>query len=93
MLAVNLFKSLWISESTFEILLLTFVTFVGSDIPVPVIKQVLLSKTSVTVYNLFDAGSKVSVILSPHWVPSARVSCVVTLSPILNMFVSWVVNL
>ena len=58
-LAVNLFKSECISESTFEILLLTFVIFVGSDIPVPVIKQVFLSKTSVTMYILFDDGSQI----------------------------------
>ena len=74
MFAVNLFKSECMSESTFEILLLTFVIFVGSDIPVPVIKQVFLSKTSVTMYILFDAGSKEEVILSPHCVPSANVS-------------------
>ena len=42
------------SESTFEILLDTLVIFVGSFIPDPFIKQVLLSKTSVTTYNLFE---------------------------------------
>ena len=62
------------SESTFEILLLTFVTFVGSVIPVPVIRHVFLSKTSVTMYILLDAGSKEEVISSPHCVPSANVS-------------------
>ena len=66
MFAVNLFKFGCMSESTFEILLLTFVIFLGSFIPLPLIKQVLLSKISVTTYNLFDAGSKDSVILSPH---------------------------
>ena len=93
MLAVNLLRSLWISESTFEILLDTLVIFLGSFIPAPFIKQVFLSKTSVTTYNLFDAGSNVSVILSPHWVPSDKVSWVVILSPILRMLVSWVSNL
>ena len=93
MFAVKVFKFSWISESTFEILLLTFVTFVGSEIPVPEIKHVFSSKTSATVYNLFDAGSKVSVNLSPHCVPSAKVSWVVILSPILNILVSWVTNL
>ena len=82
-----------ISESTFETLLLTLVTFVGSDIPVPDIKHVFLSKTSVTTYILFEAGSKISVNLPPHWIPSAKVSCVVILSPILRIFVSWVTNL
>ena len=65
----------------------------GSFIPLPFIKQVLLSNTSVTTYNLFDAGSNVSVILSPHWVPSDKVSWVVILSPILKILVSWVSNL
>ena len=92
-LAVNLFKFAWISESTFEILLLTFVIFVGSFIPLPFIKQVLLSKTSVTTYILFDTGSNNEVNFSPHWIPSAKVSWVVTLSPILRTFVSWVTNL
>ena len=76
------------SESTFEILLLTLVTFLGSVIPVPDIKHVFLSKTSVTTYILFEDGSIISVNLEPHCIPSAKVSCVVTLSPILSMFVS-----
>ena len=46
----------------------------GSVISVPVIKHVFLSKTSVTMYILFDAGSKEEVISSPHCVPSANVS-------------------
>ena len=81
------------SESTFEILLLTFVIFLGSVIPVPVIKHVFLSKTSVTMYILFDAGSKDDVILSPHCVPSAKVSWVVIWSPIRRILISWVTNL
>ena len=81
------------SESTFEILRLTFVIFVGSFIPLPFIKHVLLSKTSVTTYNLFVAGSKDDVNSSPHCVPSAKVSWVVTLSPILRTFTSLVTNL
>ena len=52
-----------------------------------------MSNTSVTVYILFDAGSKSSVILSPHWEPEASVSCVVILSPILKILTSWVINL
>ena len=62
-LAVNLFKSLCRSESTFETLLLTLVTFLGSEIPVPNIKHVFLSKTSVTTNILFEDGSKISVNL------------------------------
>ena len=52
------------SESTFETLRVTFVILFGLVIPVPEIRQVFSSKTSVTTYNLFEAGSKVSVILS-----------------------------
>ena len=93
MFAVNWFKLGWRSESIFDTLRVTFVTFVGSEIPVPVIKQVFLSNTSVTVYILFDAGSKSSVILSPHCEPEASVSCVVILSPIRKMLTSFVVSL
>ena len=54
------------SESTFEILLLTFVIFVGSFMPLPFIKHVVLLKTSVTMYNLFVAGLNDEVNSSPH---------------------------
>ena len=81
------------SESTFEILLLTFVIFVGSFIPLPFIKHVVLLKTSVTTYNLFVAGSNDEVNSSPHWIPSAKFSWVVTWSPILRILVSLVSNL
>ena len=92
-LAANLFKFGCKSESIFDNLRVTLVTFLGSLIPVPVIKQVFLSKTSVTVYSLFETGSKDDVILSPHWDPDANVSWVVTLSPILKILTSFVTSL
>ena len=61
--------------------------------PVPAIKQVFWSKTSVTIYSLFDTGSKLDVILSPHWDPDAKVSWVVILSPILKILTSLVTSL
>ena len=91
--AVNLFKFGCRSESIFEIRRVILVTFLGSEIPVPVIKQVFSSNTSVTTYSLFDIGSKLDVILSPHWDPEARVSWVDTLSPILKIFTSFVTSL
>ena len=73
--------------------LVTLTTLLTSIIPVPCIKQEYSSKMSFTSYWRPVEGSNPEVIGDPHLTVLFTVKWVVTLSPILKIFLSFVVNL